>query len=303
MKKILLLGANLRWNQTGVTVAGTGTAGPGLNQFDDPACIEIDGNDTMYICDHHNFRILRWAKGASAGVSIITTGGTDHPEALTFDRNGFLYLTGHDEQRVVRYPPSFSGFTIVAGVTSTRSSALNHLYNPLGIDVDDNFNLYIAERDKRRVVRWARNATSGTLIVGTGSTPEFYGLLLSLHSSNQLYVSSETEDAVYLWRFGASLPSVTLWQVNASTSFLNGPRGIQYDTFGNLYVCDRFNQRVVRYCVNSTMGRVVVADNAATDLRDSYDLAFDSEFSTCVIGKHTDVPEKNDQIQRIFRYR
>ena len=82
-------------------------------------------------------------------------------------------------------------------------------------------------------------------------------------------------------------------QVNDTPSTLNAPRGIEYDKYGNLYVCDRSNKRVVMYCVNSTMGRVVVADNAATVLQNPYDVAFDSDLNMYVL---------DGDGQRVIRY-
>lgn len=264
-------------------VAGTGSSGSALNQFDDPACIEIDANDTMYICDHHNYRVQMWIKGATTGVTIIDTNGVDHPEALTFDKNKFLYLTGHGEERVIRYTPNFSTFTTVAGIAGSVSSALTHLDSPLGMDLDNNLNLYIADTKNERVVRWAPNATSGTVVIGGSGTPKFYGLLLSLYSNNKAYVSSQDAKAVYLWTFNAASPDVTLTQVNGTPTVLSDPRGIEYDTYGNLYVVDVSNKRVVMYCANSTLGRVAVADNAVTDLTKPYDVAFDSNLNMYVV--------------------
>ena len=263
-----------------------------MNQFNNPTCVEIDANDTMYICDHHNYRVQMWTKGATTGIKIIDTTGADHPEALTFDKNKYLYLTGHNVHRVIRFPPDYSSFAIVAGVSATASAALNDLDNPLGMDVDNNLNLYIAERDNKRVMKWAPNATSGTIVIGTASTPKFYGLLLSLYTTDQAYVSSQDADAVYLWTFNASLPTVTLTQVNASTSTLNEPRGIEYDTYGNLYVADTKNKRVVMYCVNSTMGRVAIADST---LNLPHDVAFDSNLNMYVVDYN------NHQVVRYTR--
>ena len=237
-----------------------------------------------------------WTKGATTGVMIIDTNLLDHPEALTFDKNKFLYMTGHNVQRVLRYPPNFSNFTIVAGITNISSTALNNLDNPLGMDLDDDLNLYIAERDNKRVVKWAPNATSGTIVIGTGTTPKFYGLLLSLYTDNQVYVSSEDADAVYLWTFNASLPTVTLTQVNGTPPALDKPRGIEYDIYGNLYVCDKVNKRVVMYCVNSTMGKIAVVDNAATVLQQPDDVAFDSDLNMYVVDNKGQKVIKYDRL-------
>ena len=272
-------------------MAGTGSKTSNLNGFQDPGCIEIDANDTMYICDHHNYRVQMWIKGATTGIKIIDTTGADHPEALTFDKNGYLYLTGHDGQRVVRYSSDFTSYVTVAGVYGSSSTALDRLDDPLGMDLDNDLNLYIAERDNKRVVKWASNATVGTIVIS--SSTRFYGLLLSLFSTNQVYVSSEDSNAVYLWTFNASAPSVTLTQVNANSSTLKKPRGIQYDKYGNLYVADQNNRRIVMYCVNSTIGRVVAAD---ASLDSPYDVAFDSNLNMYVLDSGGQKVIKYDRI-------
>ena len=221
-----------------------------------------------------------WPKGASTGTTIIDTTGADHPEALTFDKNKYLYLTGHEVCRVARFTPSpsFSNLTTVAGVYGSKTSALNNLNNPLGMDLDDYLNLYVAERDNKRVTKWPSGATSGSIVVAGSS--QFYGVVLSRFSSNQLYVSSEEGGAVYLWTFNASTASVTLKQVNATTSTLSSPRGLQYDIYNNLYVVDRGNKRIVMYCPNATVGRVAVADST---LNQPYDVAFDSNLNMFVV--------------------
>ena len=255
-----------------------------MDGFQDPSCVEIDANDTMYVCDHHNYRVQMWPKGASTGIKIIDTTGADHPEALTFDKNNYLYLTGHDEQRVVRFTPypSFSSLTIVAGVTASSGSTLNKLNNPYGMDLDDNLNLYVAERGNKRVVKWPSGASSGSIVVS--GSKEFYGLVLSRFSTNQVYVSSEEGNAVYLWTFNASSASVTLTAVDSSTSTLKKPRGLQYDIYNNLYVADRDNNRVVMYCPNATVGRVAVASSS---LKQPYDVAFDSDLNMYVVDGGT----------------
>ncbi|CAF0891013.1 unnamed protein product [Rotaria sordida] len=129
----------------------------------------------------------------------------------------------HATNRVIRYPPDFSNGTTVAGKSGASSSALDRLNNPLGVAVDDDLNLYVVDEDNKRVMKWAPNATNGTIVIGSASTANLYGILLSLYSSSEAYVSSENGNAVYLWTFGASSPRITLTQVNSTSSSLNGP--------------------------------------------------------------------------------
>lgn len=266
-------------------MAGGSSSGSALHELKKPAFISIDVNDTLYICDHDNDRIQQWMKNALSGVTVADAAdGVSHPEGITFDGNGFMYVTGHADDRVLRFSPNFAVATNVAGQLNSGGSSLNQLNKPMGLAVDQNLNLYVAERDGKRVMRWAPNATSGSVVIsGAAISAEFYGLLLSRYSSNQAYVSSANKHAVYLWSFNSSIPDVTLTAVDIAPNQLNGPQGLKYDSSHNLYVADTGAKRVVMYCNNSTVGRVVINRNGTTPtLNKPLDIAFDSKMSLYV---------------------
>ncbi|CAF4190990.1 unnamed protein product [Adineta steineri] len=193
---------------------------------------------------------------------------------------------------------------IVAGTIS--GSNANQLKNPSCLYIDNNNTLYICDYDNNRVqrwfqggatgvtvagrntrlVEWAQNATNGTLLISDNSLNNDYDILLVPNSSNQIYISNQGGHAIYLWTFGASSPSMTLQTVNDSQNTLNNPTGIVLDPYGNLYVADRFNHRVVMYCVNSTVGIVVAEDNnSVPSLQEPVALAFDSDLNLYVLTR------------------
>lgn len=285
------VGRFLRWSQTGTVVAGSSSAssGSGSNQLNKPAFIYIDQNDTLFICDTENSRIQKYTRGAGVGITVAdSSDGVNKPEGITFDKNGFMYVTGGTDHRVLRFaPPNFTPVTNVAGVSGSAGTSLNQLNKPLGLAVDNNLNLYIAERDGQRVMRWTQNATSGTIVVSPATATVFNGILPSLYASNQVYISSAQKYEVYLWTLGQSTPTVTLTQVNGSTT-LNSPNGIKYDKYGNLYVVDRGTKRVVMYCANSTLGRVALnGGSSSPNLNSGYDVAFDSDVNMYVSDEST----------------
>ncbi|CAF3899624.1 unnamed protein product [Rotaria sp. Silwood1] len=273
-------GLSLRWNQTGKRVTGDGSRGLSASQFREPTLLYIDAN------------------GAANGVTVIdTTVDGDHPEAFTFDKNGYIYLSSHNNNRVILYPPEFSNGTTVAGKNGVSSSALDRPNNPLGVDIDDDLNLYIIDGNNKRVMKWVPNATNGTIVIGSASTPSFYGSLLSLYSSNEAYVSSEDTIPVYLWTFGASSHRVTLTHVNVTPSLLKAPKCMRHDSYGNLYVADSDNSRVVMYCANSTVGTVVVsgADSTPT-LGQPDDVTLDSNLNIYAVDENNQVVIKYEKL-------
>jgi hypothetical protein len=282
----ICLGLHLQWNQTGVRVAGIGSSGSSANQFKDASCVYVTANYSIFVCDHHNDRIQMWPKGAATGITVSSISG-DHPEYLTFDKNGLMYSTGHNVQRVLRFTSNFASSTIVAGQLNSGSNAANELDDPWGMQLDDNLNLYIAERTNERVVKWPLGATTGTIVIANNAnTPKFYGLQLAPNSTDRVYLSSVEANEVYLWVFNAASPLVTLSQVTGSPSSLSKPYGIKLDPYGNLYVADENNNRIVKYCVNHTIGTVPVGGSGSTpSLSKPIDVAFDVDLNMYVLDQ------------------
>jgi hypothetical protein len=104
-------------------------------------------DDTLCVCDHHNYRIQKWYKGAATSVTVVNTTG-DHPEALTFDKNGFL------SRRKVqvgnpRYLSTYSAPVCIFGcwVSALTPLAITestpNLKNPDDVALDSNLSRYI----------------------------------------------------------------------------------------------------------------------------------------------------------------
>jgi sugar lactone lactonase YvrE len=250
----------------------------------------VDANGTLYVCDQQNNRVQMWINGTTSGVTVAgsSTGfpGTTstllrQPYVVIFDDNGFMYVSDWGNNRVQRFPPnSLNGTTVAGQAGGSGSTALDSLRNPAGIAVDNNSNLYIADTGNSRVMLWAPNAISGTILISSSLINNMNGLLLAPGSSNQVYLSTQFQRSVYLWTFGASTPNVTLTQVSGSPNILNNPYGITLDPYGNLYVADRSDNRVVMYCANSTVGIIVVGGTSV--LNQPIAIALDSNLNLYV---------------------
>lgn len=177
----MISGASIHhWNQTGVPVANTDTS-----PIVDPRCIYIDANDTMYICGHQIGYIQTWIPGSTSRIQSTTNYG-DHVDYIAFDTDGYIYANSHDDDIVRRYPPGNSNGSIYAGIGSTVTGTLDY---PVGVAVDDNSILYIADRNNRRIVKREPNGTSLGTVINTGSViSELNALALPRHSSDQIYI-------------------------------------------------------------------------------------------------------------------
>ncbi|CAF3890770.1 unnamed protein product [Rotaria sp. Silwood1] len=100
------LGGNMK---NGTLVAGGNENGSDLNQLDFPTYIFVDRQQTVYVSDFHNHRVMKWNKDAKEG--IIIAGGQGEGNALTqisdpsglfVDASGTLYAADLWYNRITR---------------------------------------------------------------------------------------------------------------------------------------------------------------------------------------------------------
>jgi DNA-binding beta-propeller fold protein YncE len=101
-------------NGTGVTIAGNGFLGIGLNQLTAPGGIWVthDGQ-TLYVADTGNNRVMKWIIGATqgsvfAGSAIGVAGNTNElfnqPADVTLDpTETYLYVSDYGNHRIQRF--------------------------------------------------------------------------------------------------------------------------------------------------------------------------------------------------------
>ena len=125
----------------------------------------------------------------------------------------------------------------------------------------------------------ASGSTSRVTMINTAAVINtLSALLFPKDVFDGLLMSDEGSNEVYSWKFNTTSPSVTYTNVIGSPNKLNKPRGMKLDRFGNLYVADTDNSRIVMYCVNSTNG-IIVTLTADKPM----DLAFDSHMNLYVL--------------------
>ncbi|CAF2847149.1 unnamed protein product [Rotaria sp. Silwood2] len=264
--------SGLHWNQTGVTVA-TGfkkTTGDGHNieQWDQCSSsgVVVAGSNTS----------------ASGSTSILF----NHPEDVTFDTNGYMYVPDTDNDRVQRFPSGSNVGTTVAG-TGTAGSTSSTLNKPQAVAIDSNSNIYVVDVGNKSIMKWAPNATSGTLWLSDSDLDKTVDIVISPTVTNRIYTTRDDKDVIYSWTNGAASSPATIYQVNdTSKNTLNKPRGMTFDKYGNMYVADRDNDRVVMYCANSTVGIVLVDDSTTSPKLDKpVAVALDSNLNLYVVSE------------------
>ncbi|CAF1374228.1 unnamed protein product, partial [Rotaria sordida] len=290
--------ASAKWDQNGVTVAGGNKEGSALNQLDYPKGLFLD-DDAIYIADNHNCRVVKWTPGAAIGQVVasvkklednnylfdfvtsvvVDKNGTificdeankqverwfkndNHGEivianiscwGLALDNEGSLYVSAFD--RVTKWP----GNEVVAGGNG-QGSALNQLYAPRHLFVDQEKSVFVADYINTRVVKWPVGAKEGIVVAGgkeqeSGANQLSFAHSVVVDQMGTVYTVDYGNHRVMRWFNGLKSGSVIIGGRGAGneTAQLSMPSDLKFDRHGNLYVLDTWNQRVQMFAIDKS---------------------------------------------------
>ena len=144
----------------GKIVAGGNGCGNKFDQLNSPTYIFIDQEETVFVSDRDNHRVMKWLKGASDG--IIVAGGhgkgnslnqLSRPYGLLVNAVGDVYMVDWGNHRIMCWPlGSKQGRVIVGGNGEGEGS--NQLNLPSGLSFDVDNNLYVADQWNHRIQRF-----------------------------------------------------------------------------------------------------------------------------------------------------
>lgn len=232
-----------------------------LDELNQPYAVLIDRiNDCLIVSDSENKRLLRWSlendlhnnTDGDVIISDIVSYG------LAMGAEGSLYVSDFEKHEVRRYGRTDGpeGMTVAGG--NGRGVALNQLYHPRNIFVDDEYSVYISDAWNDRVMKWMRNAKEGVVVAGglgegTGlrqlCTPS--GLFVDRMGS--VYVADQRNHRVMRWLKDGKEGEVILGGngEGSENNQLYWPKSISLDDQGNLYVTDKQNDRIRRFDIQT----------------------------------------------------
>lgn len=187
--------------------------------------------------------------------------------------------------------------TVAGGILQGGSA--NKLWNPHGLFVDANNNIYICDANNFRIQKWAPSASTGVTVAGGNG----YGFSANqfttawdvfVDTAGNVYVCDGVSSRIQKWAPGASF-GITVAGGNGSGSAanqLNNPTGIYIDGSGNMYIADNGNNRVQKWAPGAIAGITVAGGNgagsASNQLLNPWDVFLDANGSMYIseVGNH-----------------
>ncbi|CAF4507408.1 unnamed protein product [Rotaria sp. Silwood2] len=288
---------NARWQQNGITVAGGNRQGNGINQLSEPLGFYVDDDQTVYVADQSNHRIVEWKWGATSGQVVAGGNGQgsgahqlSYPTDVIVDKQrDSLIICDRLNRRVVQWPRrnGTSGETIISNIDCW------------GLTMDENGSLYVTDVGNNEVRRYRREESQGTVVAGGNGSGNRLDQLSSpayifVDRDHSVYVSDSGNHRVMKWVEGAKQGIVVAGgqeEGNGLTQ-LSYPRGVVVDQLGTVYVADEVNDRIMRWPKGATHGSVIVGGNSrgeqSNQLNGPIGLSFDRHGNLSVVdwGNH-----------------
>ena len=115
----------LRWNPTGITIAGVSTvSGTDNMHLDIPFGLALDYKGTIFIADFNNHRIQKYVRGSINGTTVAGFGngtsgtfpdGLILPNDVIVDDEENLYISNLGSNRILYWPQNALSGVVVAG--------------------------------------------------------------------------------------------------------------------------------------------------------------------------------------------
>ncbi|CAF1044652.1 unnamed protein product [Adineta steineri] len=145
------------YNNEGIVVAGGNGQGNQLNQLNYPTFIFVDENQSIYVSDWNNHRVMKWRKDVKEGKVVVGGNGRGEnlnqlwfPRGVFVDHLGQIYVADYGNHRVVRWCEGKEKGEIIVGGNDER----NQLKYPRGLSFDDEGNLYVTESFNHRIIKF-----------------------------------------------------------------------------------------------------------------------------------------------------
>ncbi|CAF1221230.1 unnamed protein product [Adineta steineri] len=148
------------YNNEGSVMAGGNGQGSERNQLNNPGFIFVDDDQSVYVADKDNHRVVKWRKDAKEGTVVAGGNGQGRnlnqlssPYGVIVDDLDQIYVADLGNDRIMRWCEGKSEGEIVIGGNG-KGNEPNQLNQPKGLSFDDEGNLYVVDLGNNRIVKF-----------------------------------------------------------------------------------------------------------------------------------------------------
>ncbi|MBX7219385.1 MAG: SBBP repeat-containing protein [Blastocatellia bacterium] len=211
----------------------------------------------ILVADTFNNRIQKYENGS---WSVIPTPALNLPEAVACDSTGqTVYVADTGNNKVI--------YTQNGGTTWNDLTSPGQVSGPQGLALDGSGNLYLADTNGNRVLRFTGGMPSATPLVlagpgsGLGQVTGPRGLAFG--GNNRLYIADRGNNRILMIPNANGTPGASVQIAGKGSGSLPfgqvlAPESVALDSAGNLYVADTGNNRVIRFANGNGGGATVL---------------------------------------------
>ncbi|CAF0810901.1 unnamed protein product [Adineta steineri] len=228
--------------------------------FTEPYSLFVSSNGDIYIDDgKKNGRVQKWIEETNNFITVMNV--SSECGGLFVDINDILYCSMSEQHQVMKRSLNdlVMGSNRVAAGTGSLGSDSNQLAGPLGIFVDVNLDLYVADCINGRVQLFQSGESNGTTVAGSGSliptiTLEYPSGVI-LDAEKYLFIVDLRNHRIIGSGLNGFRCLVGCYGWGSKSNQLYYPSSLSFDRSGNIFVIDSLNHRIQkfkylkRYCV------------------------------------------------------
>ncbi|CAF4246707.1 unnamed protein product, partial [Adineta steineri] len=275
-----------------------------LDGFNSPSSIYIDDDDqTMYIGDSGNSRVVEWKYGAKIGQ--IVAGGSEVGQTNQLNgisdvvldkKNNAFIACDFQNRRVVKCSRQ--------NLTDQQIIISNIRCTSLAMDNDGL--LYVSNFEKGDVRRWKSGEKDGVIVAGGNGMGDKLDQLLwptaiFVDQDHSVYVADGTTGTgrITKWLKDAKVGIVVALdgEDNGPTLYFE-PAAVFVDHLDNIYVADSYYHRIIRWFNGSRTGDIIIGGNGkgnrSNQLSNPSDLSFNRYGNLYVVDKSNHRIQKFD---------
>ncbi len=239
-----------QFSPTGALITTLGSRGVDLGQFVDSSGVALDTAGNIYAADCGNRRVQKLAPDGTFLLQFGSAGSGDGqfqaPRGVALDRAGNVYVADQYLHRVIKFDPSGTFVRMWGRTDGTYGTGQGEFSQPYGVVLDGAGNLYVADKNNKRVQKFGpdgEHVLSWGGIYGTGDGEFEHPIGVAVDSAGNVYVVEAAGNRVQ--KFTGSGAFLTKWGV-AGTGYgeFASPQGIAVDAAGRVYVTQANSNRV-----------------------------------------------------------